>query len=74
MTDSKTHNENHDQAMVEQLLDSNGIYWFLTVLAAAVRKQGKKRQKLSMVPRVSKQYVKLSEGIARNIEKARDAI
>lgn len=63
-----------NETVIEDLLDRVGIYGVLTMLAKAVRKQGKKRQKLSMIPSVSKQYVKLSEAIAQNIEKARDAI
>lgn len=63
-----------DETVLDDLLERVGIYGLLTMLAKAIRKQGKRRQKLSIVPTVAGEYVRLSEEIAKNIEKARDAI
>jgi hypothetical protein len=72
MTDARKQ-KGVDETILADLLERIGIYGLLTMLAEAVRKQGKRRQKETILPVRLKHYIKLSEEIAKNIEKARDA-
>jgi hypothetical protein len=65
--------EKHDRSILEQLLQAHGIYTILGWLAEAVRKQGKERVSKAVLAKDKAKVKKLSEEIARNIEKARDA-
>lgn len=73
MTPKKVTQQDTDKTIVADLLERNGIYWLLTELAVAVRTQGKLRQKAQGGPQRLPAFVILAEGIAKSIEKARDA-